>query len=216
MNYSTDDDKKGGLEAPPTKEYPVDEKDSGSFVSCLFGRRAEVSCRPTGLTRVLLLLLQHAHDNVEIAAVTSDLVVLPQDIDAIYDRAIALSLEEVTEILEDAWLEHSHDPNFPTQVKDKIEYFLSGDSSTLENYEMLLEEMKIEAGLIRFSSPYPEVRSVVKCEDDPSQYMSTARVWLIGTLWCGLGSFINQFFSLRQPSFTLSVNEIQLRASSVG
>jgi hypothetical protein len=175
--------------------------------------------RPSGPRRrqwltlpLLLMTTQHAHDNVEVAAVTSDLVVLPQDIDAIYDRAIALSLEEVTEILEDAWLEHNNDPNFPTQVKDKIEYFLSGDSSTLENYEMLLEEMKIEAGLIRFSSPYPEVRSVVKCHDDPSEYMSTARVWIIGTVWCGLGSFINQFFSLRQPSFTLSVNEIQLRA----
>lgn len=117
----------------------------------------------------------------------------------------------MTEILEDAWLEHHDDPNFPSQVKDKIEYFLSGDSSTLEDYESLLEEMKIEAGLIRFSSPYPEVRSVVKwcvcpllpvalglaadarafrlcSEDDPTMYVSTARVWIIGTVWCGLGT----------------------------
>jgi len=42
-----------------------------------------------------------------------------------------------------------------------MEYFLSGDASTLENYSLLLEEMKIEAALIRFSSPYPEVRAVV-------------------------------------------------------
>jgi hypothetical protein len=110
--------------------------------------------------------------------VSSDLVVLAADIDAIYDRAIALSVEQTTEILEDAWLEHHDDPNFPSQVKDKIEYFLSGDSSTLENYDQLLEEMKIEAGLIRFSSPYPEVRAVVKATDDYNEVASTFRVWV--------------------------------------
>lgn len=37
----------------------------------------------------------------------------------------------------------SIDPNFPAAVRAKIEYFLSGDASTLENYDLLLEEMKI-------------------------------------------------------------------------
>lgn len=153
----------------------------------------------------------HAHEPEEVLA--SDLVVLAADVDAIYDRAIALTLEETTEILEDAWREHHDDPSessgpeetcgssaadpiaradFPTAVKDKIEYFLSGDSSTLENYDLLLEEMKIESGLIRFSSPYPEVRSVVKSTDDYNEVASTFRAWVIGTIWCGLGSFINR------------------------
>ena len=29
-------------------------------------------------------------------------------------------------------------------------------------------------------------------------------------MWCGVGSFINQFFSLRTPTFSLSTNEVQL------
>lgn len=101
-------------------------------------------------------------------------------------------------------MEHHDDPNFPAPVRAKIEYFLSGDASTLENYEMLLEEMKIgrssqhlpillgaelivpsfsvEAGLIRFSSPYPEVRAVVSCTDDYNMPTSTFRVWVLGTI----------------------------------
>ncbi|KAL7416455.1 OPT-domain-containing protein [Mrakia frigida] len=147
---------------------------------------------------------------VHAVAVESDLTILSHDVDAVYDRAILLTLEEVTEILEHAWMEHHDDPNFPPAVRAKMEYFLSGDASTLENYELLFEEMKIEAALIRFSSPYPEVRSVVPCVDNWELPVSTFRVWFMGTLWCGLGSFINQFFSIRQPTFTLSVNEVQL------
>lgn len=88
--------------------------------------------------------------------------------------------------------------------------------------------------MIRFSSPYPEVRAVVDCDDDPSLPVGTFRVWFIGTIWCGLGSFINrerlfsngvrplrlliliwalypiEFFSIRTPSFSLSVNEVQI------
>ncbi|KAL7416350.1 OPT-domain-containing protein [Mrakia frigida] len=149
-------------------------------------------------------------------AIESDLVVLSQDVDAVYDRAILLSTEEVVEILESAWLEHHDDPNFPAAVRAKIEYFLSGDASTLENYDLLLEEMKIEAALIRFSSPYPEVRAVVNCVDDFDMPASTFRVWLMGTFWCGLGTFINQFFSIRQPSFSLTVNEVQLLSYPLG
>lgn len=48
-----------------------------------------------------------------------------------------------------AWVEHHDDPNFPEVVKVKVEYFLSGDSSTLENYDALLEEMKIGTLLSR-------------------------------------------------------------------
>jgi hypothetical protein len=114
----------------------------------------------------------------------------------------------VVEILEHAWLEHHDDPNFPATVRGKVEYFLSGDASTLENYDMLLEEMRIEAALIRFSSPYPEVRAVVSCVDDYDMPASTFRVWAMGTFWCGLGTFINQFFSIRQPAFQLTVNEV--------
>lgn len=39
--------------------------------------------------------------------------------------------------------DHANDPNFPSNVREKIEYFLSGDSSTLENYESLLDEVRI-------------------------------------------------------------------------
>lgn len=80
-------------------------------------------------------------------------MILSHDVDAIYDRAVALTVEEVVDILERAYREHHDDPNFPAAVLAKIEYFLSGDSSTLEGYDNLLEEMKIEAGLIQVRAP---------------------------------------------------------------
>lgn len=71
---------------------------------------------------------------------------------------------------------------------------------------------------------------MVKCTDDTSLPISTFRVYFLGTLWCILGSGVNQFFScvdplslpalhfslacasdrIRQPSFSITVNEIQL------
>jgi hypothetical protein len=54
------------------------------------------------------VLLSQLH-TVEIQEVSDDLVVLPQDIEAVYERAMALTADEVTEILELAWTEHHDD-----------------------------------------------------------------------------------------------------------
>lgn len=147
-----------------------DEKKEGGFET----RTVRISpslCSPEAAAdeHIPSLRLQ---GEVHAVAVESDLTILSHDVDAVYDRAILLTLEEVTEILEHAWMEHHDDPNFPPAVRAKMEvsfssvffafsllllpiahsifvislraqYFLSGDASTLENYELLFEEMKI-------------------------------------------------------------------------
>ncbi|KAF8000666.1 hypothetical protein HF325_004455 [Metschnikowia pulcherrima] len=54
--------------------------------------------------------------------------------------------------------------------------------------------VKLEAALIAFHSPYPEVRAVVDPYDDPQIPVETLRVYVIGLFWTLIGSIINNFF----------------------
>ncbi|RHZ53120.1 small oligopeptide transporter, OPT family [Aspergillus thermomutatus] len=65
-------------------------------------------------------------------------------------------------------------------------------------------------------SPFPEVRAVVQPVDDVSLPVNTVRVWVIGIVFTIVGSGLNQFFSLRQPSVSISALVAQLVAYPVG
>ena len=98
-------------------------------------------------------------------------------------------------------------------------YGLLGNDSVFENpekYEDLIYEMKLEAALITNNSPYSEVRAVVDNHDDPSVPCSTIRAWIIGLGFSILLGFINQLFSIRQPSITILANVAQLLSFPIG
>lgn len=65
-------------------------------------------------------------------------------------------------------------------------------------------QVRLEASLFEFWSPYPEVRAVSDPFDDHTIPCETLRVYIVGTIWCAIGAVINQFFSERQPSISLS------------
>ncbi|KAE8333829.1 OPT oligopeptide transporter protein-domain-containing protein [Aspergillus sergii] len=65
-------------------------------------------------------------------------------------------------------------------------------------------------------SPFPEVRAVVRPVDDVHLPVNTVRMWTIGVIFTIVGSGLNQFFSLRQPSVTISALVAQLVAFPVG
>ncbi|KAI5963484.1 OPT2 [Candida pseudojiufengensis] len=71
-------------------------------------------------------------------------------------------------------------------------------------------QVRLEAVLLAYWSPYPEVRAVTFPYDDPSIPVETIRVYIIGIIWTGLGAVINQFFTERQPSISLAVSVVQL------
>lgn len=71
-------------------------------------------------------------------------------------------------------------------------------------------QVKTEAGIIAYHSPYPEVRSVTDPYDDPSLPVETLRVYILGIIWTAIGAFINQFFAERQPGIPLSAPVVQL------
>ena len=60
------------------------------------------------------------------------------------------------------------------------------------------------------NSPYAEVRAVVDNNDDPNLPASTFRSWVIGTLLVAAGAFINQFFTIRDPTISVDSNVAQL------
>lgn len=134
---------------------------------------------------------------------------------------------------------HKRDHNFPLDVIEEIENFLSMllelcrrsldplcsnplavDNEDIANepakYEQQISEMKIQAALIVTNSPYAEVRSVVSPHDDPTMPCSTIRAWVLGILFSAAISFINGFFSIRQPAIAVTSNVPQLLAYPLG
>ncbi len=54
-------------------------------------------------------------------------------------------------------------------------------------------------------SPYPEVRAAIPSSDDPSVPHNTIRAWFLGFVMTTIGAGLNMFFSLRSPSFSISI-----------
>lgn len=70
--------------------------------------------------------------------------------------------------------------------------------------------VKVEAALIAFHSPYPEVRAVVDPYDDHDLPVETLRVYVISIFWTIVGATVNNFFVHRLPSINLSSGTVQL------
>lgn len=71
-------------------------------------------------------------------------------------------------------------------------------------------QVRLEAALIAYHSPYPEIRAIVDPYDDPSIPVETLRVYVIALVWTFIGSIINNFFVHRLPSISLSLHTVQL------
>lgn len=71
-------------------------------------------------------------------------------------------------------------------------------------------QVRIEAAIIAYYSPYPEVRAVTDPFDDPSIPCETFRSYLAAVIWTVIGSFVNEFFSHRLPSISLPASVVQL------
>ena len=54
-------------------------------------------------------------------------------------------------------------------------------------------QVRLEAVLVAYWSPYPEVRAVTFPYDDPTIPAETFRVYLIAIIWTAIGAVINQF-----------------------
>ncbi|CAN3483673.1 oligopeptide transporter 2 [Diutina catenulata] len=71
-------------------------------------------------------------------------------------------------------------------------------------------QVRLEAALNAYWSPYTEIRAVTEPYDDPEISAETARVYILGVLWVAIGGVVNQFFGVRQPSIYLSTSVVQV------
>jgi OPT family small oligopeptide transporter len=103
--------------------------------------------------------------------------------------------------LREMYYEHEFDYNFPSDLLERARDAIDRENAdpNAENTRQLVAEFNFQRELSMNDSPYPEVRAVVDPTDDPTLPVNTFRVWLLGSIFCFLGTGVDQFFSLRQP-----------------
>jgi len=155
----------------------------------------------------------------DVAVLESDIQALGADIEEALQQAANLTEEDVIEAARTILSDHANDPNFSPAVIELARRFLEdGDLRTSNpvEYEKIYQEMRVEAAIMIYNSPYAEVRAVVDNHDDPTIPASTVRAWIIGLVFVGAGAFINQFFSIRYPGIVVGSNVAQLLAYPAG
>lgn len=127
---------------------------------------------------------------------------VPPDVEYLAEKIQKMNLETAVSILKDAIDQHDGDMNFPQETYDKIKLLVEDPSDQME--------CKLEAALIGFHSPYPEVRAVTDPYDDVNTPVETIRAYFLGFLWTIIGTGVNEFFAHRLPSIMLTSSVIQL------
>ncbi|KAG5373339.1 Sexual differentiation process protein [Yarrowia sp. C11] len=115
----------------------------------------------------------------------------PSDLDGSYPREVHFMAEKFTEMSLEKAL---------NIVKVNMEYH-DHDNNFRHEYR---------ATIFHWWSPYPEVRSVTDPDDDKDCTVETWRVWVLGTIWLAIATFVNEFFCVRLPAITLSAGVCQL------
>ncbi|CAN3373931.1 hypothetical protein DIURU_005565 [Diutina rugosa] len=139
------------------------------------------------------------------------------------DKVRGLSSDHAVAILRDALADHLDDVNFPRDeyqllqrlLEDKDDDYTHSEKPYLSVTDRDLQ-IRLEAALIRYHSPYPEVRAITDPYDDPTMPVDTLRAFVIGLGWTVVGSVINNFFVHRMPSIRLSAHTVQLLIMPTG
>lgn len=164
---------------------------------------------------------------------------IPKEEIYMVDRINELSIDSALTILREALAEHKDDFNFLHEDYQLIERLVhltpeNFDMGSRQEKEKVFQEdnlqespknfknktylniidwnlqVRLEAALIAFHSPYPEIRAITDPVDDPSIPIETLRAYVIGFFWTLVGSFINNMFVHRLPSISLGLHTIQL------
>ncbi|KAK9475590.1 oligopeptide transporter 2, partial [Lipomyces japonicus] len=126
------------------------------------------------------------------------------------EKVKAINSQESREVLEYALEYHRTDINFPYTTYDRITSLLAGEEAYGQGPVLYDLDIRLEASLMKYHSPYPEVRAVCAPTDDPTIPVETFRAYVIGLFWVVFACFINQIMYFRQPSFSLTSQVIQL------
>lgn len=99
---------------------------------------------------------------------------------------------------------------------DKIQQLVNGPKACDMDESDWSFDVRAEASVIYYHSPYPEVRSVTVPYDDPDTPVETIRSYTLGLIFMAGATALNTFFSPRQPAISLSGQVLQLLLAPCG
>jgi hypothetical protein len=115
----------------------------------------------------------------------------------ILDKINNMTEEEAIAIVQESYKFHADDWNFPSEMRERMRRLLEGRKQYGEFYD---RDLRIDAVMMRYSSPYPGVRAVAEVIDDSSVPIETIRAYFLGISWAVIGTFMASFFNSRFPS----------------
>jgi hypothetical protein len=122
----------------------------------------------------------------------------------ILEKICSMSEEEGLAIIDESIKFHADDWNFPAQMRERMKRLLDGPKLYGDFWD---RDLRIDAAIMRYSSPYPGVRAVAEPLDDASIPVETIRAYFLGIGWAIIGTFMSTFFNSRFPSIGESTRE---------
>ncbi len=116
--------------------------------------------------------------------------------DFIRAKINAMSEDEALAIIQESLEFHSDDWNFPADMRERMRRCLDGPKVYGEWYE---RDLRVDAVMMKYSSPYPGVRAVASPLDDEKVPVETIRAYFLGIGWAIIGTFMATFFNSRFP-----------------
>jgi OPT family small oligopeptide transporter len=176
--------------------------------------------------KLVLLRLGVISDD-EYGNINCEDVYIPKQARFMIEKIENLSISDSISIIREALVEHLGDVNFLNEDYCLLETLINNipeseakisNIDPLPNYKnktylQLINwhlQIRLEASLIRYHSPYPEIRAITDPYDDPTIPVETLRVYVIGIFWTIVGAIINNFFVHRMPSIRLSSHTVQI------
>ncbi|KAK9464998.1 OPT oligopeptide transporter protein-domain-containing protein [Lipomyces arxii] len=139
-----------------------------------------------------------------------DLLDFGPQMEFIFDMMNTMTMEEAYQVLTAAVAYHADDSNFPADTMERMVLLLEGEKAYGLDHESFVLDFLLEATMMKYHSPYPEVRAVCDPTDDPTLPVETLRAYFLGIIWVSIGAFINQLFGFRQPSLWIGATAIQI------
>lgn len=121
--------------------------------------------------------------------------------------------DEALAIIAESLKFHDDDWNFPSDMRDRMKRLLEGPKAYGAMWE---RDLRIDAVMLRYSSPYPGVRAVAEPVDDGNVPIETIRAYFLGIGWAMIGTFMSTFFNSRFPSISkyfVKLQSIQMLTS---
>lgn len=117
----------------------------------------------------------------------------------ILSKINTMTEEDAIAIIRESYKFHADDWNFPSDMRDRMRRLLEGPKEYGEFYD---RDLRIDATVMRYSSPYPGVRAVQEVVDDPAVPIETIRAYFLGVSWAVIGTFMATFFNSRFPTIS--------------